>query len=83
MSVENPPFYRRPLYKLLDTTFTDFRTERGLFDVIKFAKAIEMTAEGVYKWLRADKLSIDGAKRVVALSEGRLKLEDLTAFVFR
>lgn len=74
------------LYRLLADRFAEFRTKQGLFDVPGFAAAINMSAEGAYKWLRSDKLSPEGAKKIVALSGDRknaLTLEDLYVYVLR
>jgi hypothetical protein len=63
------PFYQKKLYKLLDGAFPRLRTVQGLFDVSAFATSIGMTPEGVYKWLRSERMSVDGAHKVIELSK--------------
>jgi hypothetical protein len=75
------PFYQKALYKLLDASFPDFRTVQGLFCVKTFAHAIGMTAEGVYKWVRSDRISPEGARKVITLSSGRIQQEQMFPFV--
>lgn len=74
------------LHRLLSARFPDYKTKQGIFDVPAFADSLSMSAEGVYKWLRADKLSPEGAKKIIALQAGRknpLTQEDLFVFVLR
>jgi hypothetical protein len=81
-------FYDKPLFKIISVNFPEFRTPQGVFGVEAFGKAIGMSHEGVYKWFRANKLSIDGVKRIVEASKSpasgqyRLKKEDLYPFCF-
>jgi hypothetical protein len=74
-------FYRKPLYKLLATTFARFETGQGLFDVAGFAAAIGMSHEGVYKWIRSDRISPIGARKVIELSAGVITKEQMLPFV--
>lgn len=72
------------LHAFLNGAFPEFRTKQRVFDVPGFATAIGMSAEGVYKWLRTDRVSPDGARKVIALSKTHkrpLKSEDLTKYV--
>lgn len=71
-----------PLYDLLKAKFPDYRTDTGRFDVPRFSTDLNMSHEGVYKWLRKNKISPDGARKVVSLSRGRAEINDFTAFVF-
>lgn len=84
-ATEAPLFYQKPLYRLLDLSFPQFRTKQGLLNVPELAEAIKMSGEGVYKWIRADKLTPDGAKKLAALGKdaSTLKIEDLYPFVMR
>lgn len=81
-------FYEKPLFKLINARFPEFRTSQGIFDVREFGKAISMSHEGIYKWFRANKMSPDGVKKVVALSkdaetgEYRVQKEELYPFCF-
>lgn len=61
------PFTEKGLYKLLVRSFPECRTRQHIFDVRKFSDLLTMSPEGVYKWLRADKLSADGASKVLNL----------------
>jgi hypothetical protein len=79
-------FHQQDLYKTLDKAFPQFRTVQQLFDVPAFAAAIGMSAEGVYKWVRANKLSPEGAKKIIDLTKGgvhALTAEDLYVYVLR
>lgn len=83
---ENRPFTEKPLYKLLAKSFPRFSTRQDMFDVRALAAALTMSAEGVYKWLRADRLSADGAARLLDLAKTeKIKLTrgDLATFVIR
>lgn len=54
------------LYKLLDKLFAGYRTARdGVLDVRRIAEDLGISAEGVYKWLRADKLPLAQARRIM------------------
>jgi len=56
------------LYKLLDKLFAGYRTTRdGVLDVRRIAEDLGISAEGVYKWLRADKLPFTQAQRLIAI----------------
>ena len=70
-----------PLYDVLRKTFPDY-VDRGRLDVPEFAEALGMSHEGVYKWLRANKLTPKNAKRLAEMSEGRATLKDFQKFVF-
>jgi hypothetical protein len=74
-------FYQRPLYKLLDAAFPKIRTSQGLFDVAAFATLIGLSHEGVYKWLRKDRISADGARKVIGAADGRITQEQMFPFV--
>jgi len=71
-----------PLYDLLKCKFPAYRTDTGRFDVPRFANDLQMSNEGIYKWLRANKISPEGVRKAVALSRGRAKIEDFTKFIF-
>jgi hypothetical protein len=85
-TTNDKPFTELPLYRKLVSSFPTFRTSQQIFDVRGFAEAIEMSPEGVYKWLRADRLSADGARKIMALAKTKkstLTREDLINFVLR
>ena len=74
-----------PLYDLLRKALPAYRTPSGRLNVPKLAKdlgADGMSREGVYKWLRANRLTPPNAKKLVDLGDGRLKIEQLHQFVF-
>lgn len=77
---QTPPveseFTMGSLYTLLKGKFPDYRTLNGRLDVPRLAARLSMSHEGVYKWLRTNRLTPDNAKRLVELAnEGRRPLE--------
>ena len=83
---DDKPFTDKPLYKLLTARFASVRTHQNIFDVRSFSTAIGMSPEGVYKWLRADRLSADGATKILEFArtlDAKLTREDLIVFVLR
>lgn len=76
-------FWENDLYNLLASRISNCRTGRGLFDVAGYAKRMEMTPEGLYKYLRSDRLTVDGARRIIAASGGKITEQDMLPFVFR
>lgn len=57
------------LYKLLDGMFPQYRSIRDqVLDVPRLASRLGMTSEGVYKWLRADKLPTTKARKLVEIA---------------
>lgn len=71
-----------PLYDQLRLDFPDYVTPNGRFDVPRFAAEIDMSAEGIYKWLRSNRLRPANVARILALSGGRADREDYIQFVF-
>lgn len=67
------------LYKALSLTFPEYRTrQQKVLDIEALAKAIGMTEEGVYKWLRAGRiLSAKGVERLFDLAHGPANLAAL------
>lgn len=47
------------------------------------ARHLEMSSWGVFKWIKNNKLPPRQAVKVVELSQGRVKLEDFTPYIFR
>lgn len=81
---EREALLAQDLHQLLTDRLPQFRTKQRVFDVPEFAAAIQMSAEGVYKWLRADKMSPEGVRRVIKLTENTAKpltLQDLYIYV--
>ncbi len=76
------PYSFGPLYDLLMDRFPKHRSAQGVLDVPKLAKDIKRSHEGVYKWLRENKITVDGAKRLVELSKDRVKYEEFLPFLF-
>ena len=65
------------LYALLERIFPKHRSSRdGVLDIPQLAEELEMTPEGVYKWLRADKLPPKKARKLVEMANAGLKEKD-------
>ena len=54
----------------------------GFKSIPILASRLNMTAYGVYKWIKNGKLPPEQATRIVALGEGRVKLEEFHVFVY-
>lgn len=61
------------LYHLLRAKLPICCNDNGILQVAELAARINMSAEGVYRWLRANEISKRGRKRVVELSERSLE----------
>lgn len=72
--------YNAPIYKFLVDNFPDYRWKKDRLDVDAFAKATKMSKEGVYKWLRGNKISVEGAARLRELNPG-IDKRDLVPFL--
>lgn len=83
MSSDDPRFWDGDLYKLLVSRIDDCSTPRGQFSIGTFAKKMGATAEGLYKYLRSDRLTLDGAKKIIKASDGRITELDLVKYLFR
>lgn len=59
---------RGPLYDTLTVTLPAFVGPDGSLDVNKLRQAVGMSKEGVYKWLRSNKLTPEAAKKVVGVA---------------
>jgi transcriptional regulator with XRE-family HTH domain len=70
MESDMPQLRETELYRALTQTFPDFRTrQQKVLDVESLAKAIGMTEEGLYKWLRAGRiLSAKGVEKLCQLA---------------
>ena len=75
-------FWDGDLYKLIVERVRGFRTPRGQFSIAAFSRAMGMSSEGLYKFLRADSISLAGAKKVIAASNGAITKDELTKFLF-
>jgi hypothetical protein len=69
-----------PLHDLLLTACPP--DEEGFKSIPILAAKLEMTAYGIYKWIKASKLPPEQAMRIVEMSEGRTKIEDFHVFVY-
>jgi hypothetical protein len=69
------------LYHLLYTALPDFRTPNQFLDVRKLAEEIGISHEGVYLWLRADRLPPKRVKALVELSRNKLSKGTLVKYV--
>lgn len=72
--------YESPLAKMLQERLPDF-VVRGRLNVSRLAAALEMTNAGVYHWLNYNRVSPDGARKLVDLSKGSLTAQHLSTFV--
>lgn len=70
------------LKDILTDGFPEYRTTSGILDVPGLAKALSLSHEAVYKWLRQHRLPPKAAKNLVSFSNGKITLEMLTPFVF-
>lgn len=70
------------LYDFLFARFPDHRSKQQVLDVPRLATDLEMSAEGVYRILRKNKLNADQAKKIIEISEGRITIEDTVPFVY-
>lgn len=82
------------LYDVLVKAFPEHRTVQGLFDIPRLAKDIGVSHETIYRAVRADKLSVKVATKIIQLSESLVALleiddelvlekEDLFKFVLK
>lgn len=55
--------------------------EDGTKSIPVLAAAIGYTAPGVYKWIAAERITWEGAKKVIEVSEGRVTREQLLPYV--
>lgn len=69
------------LYKLLLAKFPQYVVQQ--LSIHKLAEDMDMSSEGVYKWVRVDRLTVAGARKLIAASKGGLTFEDLAPFVLR
>lgn len=58
---------RNDLYALLQGAFPNLLDNNGFLQVPRLAQGCLYSCEGTYKWLRSDRISITGAKRLMAL----------------
>lgn len=70
------------LHVLLGDAFPDRRTDdHEVLDVAWLAKKLKMSEEGIYKWLRQNRLTIARARQIVALKECDRELDDFLPFI--
>ena len=65
-------FERGPLHRVLTEKLPDLRGAGGVCNLRRLATELNMTYQGVYKWMRPGRkhrLPFDQVKRIVALSE--------------
>lgn len=68
------------LYQLLERIFPEHRSSRDhVLDVKRLASEINLTSEGVYKWLRADRLPMKRARKLIELANKGRSENDLIA----
>jgi hypothetical protein len=69
------------LYALLYDALPDYRTVRGALDVRKLAEKLGKSHEGVYKWLRTDRIPPRAASIIIELSGGRITNGKMIKFI--
>lgn len=69
------------VYDFLAEKLPECRTERGLLDVTSLAASCGLSEEAIYKCFRKDRLTTGVARKLVEVAEGKIKPEELTAFV--
>lgn len=70
------------IYDLLYPALPSFRTKSGLLDINEIALEMDMSAEGIYKILRSNKISPKRAAVFIELSKGRLTKADFLEYLF-
>lgn len=75
---------KRKLYKVLLAKLPKrFSLDKDTLDFHTISEAQDMTAEGIYKWFRSDKIPPERAMVFIKASVGKLKIEDMIPFVFK
>lgn len=70
------------VHALLARAFPEHRTkDYDVFNVEWLATKLEMTEEGIYKWLREDRLPLKRARQIVKIRGCRISLDDLMPYV--
>lgn len=70
------------LHILFAKAFPEHRTkDYDVFNVEWLATKLEMTEEGIYKWLRDDRIPLKRARQIVKIRGCRIELEDLMPYV--
>jgi hypothetical protein len=57
--------------------------ENGVTSIPILARSLGMSAWGVFKWIKADKIPPRQAARISQMSDGRVSLDDFTPYVYR
>lgn len=47
----------------------------------QLAETLDMSTEGICKWFRADRLSLGGARKLLAAAKGKLRKDDLLPYL--
>lgn len=84
MAVNDPipqTFLDGELYKLLVAKFPQYVVHQ--LSIHNLARDMKMSSEGVYKWVRIDRLTVAGARKLITASNSSLSFEDLKTFVLR
>jgi hypothetical protein len=76
------PYSFGPFYDYLMTLFPEHRSPQGVFDVPRLARDLGVSNETVYQWLRRNIVTIEGAKRLLRLSDGRAEPANFIRFLF-
>lgn len=57
--------------------------EHGNKTLTELSRIIRVSRQGIRKWIRKSKISPERAMQVVAISEGRVKIEDFHDYVYK
>lgn len=57
--------------------------DRGKKTLTELSRLIRVSKQGVRKWIRQQKISPERALQIVAMSEGRVKIEEFHPFVYK
>lgn len=82
MAERSKPFWEGDLYKLLDARIVGFcRAPRGQLSIASLADRMGYSSEGLYKYLRADELTMNGALALFEACDGLVAKEELEKFM--
>lgn len=77
MASAKSPAIEGELYFLLRQRLPICRAANGSLDVSSLAWRLQMTSEGIYRWLRANQVSRAGRRKLIAVSHDPDNVEAL------
>jgi hypothetical protein len=57
--------------------------DRGKKTLTELSRIIRVSKQGIRKWIRKQKISPERAMQIVAISEGRVQIEDFHPYVYK